>query len=134
MGQLANFWDPLFQPFCTEENFDIQCELFIGYNLLVRKMKALLLKKTFCQLLRNLPLLAWTQGQILESHVGLATRSTASVSLKEPLCILKNITDKLWRHILLGKKYDNICGKQRLWRPTFKRPEVIGSNYLSWFH
>ena len=39
----------------------------------------------------------------------------------------------LWRHTLLGKKYENNCGKQRLWRPNFKRPEVIGSNHLTWF-
>ena len=32
-----------FQPFFTEEKFHIQYELFIGYNLFVRKMKELLL-------------------------------------------------------------------------------------------
>ena len=41
--------------------------------------------KDLLQLSRNLPLLAWTQGQILESPIGLAARSTASVSLWEPL-------------------------------------------------
>ena len=29
----------------TEENFDNQCKLFIGYDLLIRKMKELLLNK-----------------------------------------------------------------------------------------
>ena len=32
-----------------------------------------------------------TQGQILEAHDGLATRSAASVSLWEPLCMLKQV-------------------------------------------
>ena len=41
--------------------------------------------KDLLQLSRNLPLLAWTQDQILESPIGLAARSTASVSLWEPL-------------------------------------------------
>ena len=36
-------------------------------------------------MLRNLPLLAWTKGQILEAHVGFATRSAVSGPLWKSL-------------------------------------------------
>ena len=39
MGQVANVWDPLISAIFTQEYFDNQCELSVGYNLLVRKMK-----------------------------------------------------------------------------------------------
>ena len=42
---------------------------------------------TLCQMLRNLPLLVWTQGQILKAHVGFATRSTVSGPLWKSLWI-----------------------------------------------
>ena len=42
-------------------------------------------------MLRNLPLLAWTQGKILEAHVVFATRSTVSGPLWKSLWKTKKI-------------------------------------------
>ena len=63
-----------FQPFFTEENFDNLCEVFIGYNFLVRKMKELLLNKFFSNANE---FTTFSMNTILEAHVGFATRSTA---------------------------------------------------------
>ena len=60
--------------FFTKEYFDNKHELLLVRIDMEEKWKNFY-QTTLCQILRNLPLLAWTQGQILEAHVGFATRS-----------------------------------------------------------
>ena len=54
-----------------------------------------------CSILRNILLLAWTRGHILEAHVGFATRSPVSGPLWKSLCW--KLTSRLFtllRHLI----------------------------------
>ena len=86
MGQVANFWDPLISAiFLQKKILKINVNFFIGYNLLVRKMKKVLLNN-FVSNPKEFITFSKKQGQILEAHVGFATRSDVFGPLWKSLC------------------------------------------------
>ena len=112
-GQIVTFKDSLTLDIFHKMFFDCWNELFYWIKVVFRRNGRTFVKKDLLQLLQNLPLLQWTQGQILESHVGLATRSTASVSLWKPLWIFQLRT----AHRATILKIDATSGFPNHWGP-----------------
>ena len=87
-------------------------------------------------MLRNLSLLAWTQGQILEAHVGFATRSAVSGPLWKSLWdkwkglpLLLEPSSRFRRRSVFRKPWIDLKNEPKQEKKTYTKISVIPSYF-----